>query len=251
MQYLKGCDRSTINRATLLYVETRQTLTTFKETTLKHLIFLNLLLSASLALGKPAPRDRYEEYDEPCQDEYDPYLECKYNMKSYFPSCWEMSRTSRSPSDDFKAVNCFLERLSGLMEKDPLKYQPLEGDPHGASGISEYRKTEAYAKRLKDLGKHLEYLPSAPFCLYSHTPTHYERGAISFSVRGLRFANAPNKKLKASKVQGAVYNGARKGHVPLAYFFVREGVLLLEFLSLCKGGSCPFFFSVSAEGEVY
>jgi hypothetical protein len=204
-----------------------------------------------VAFSEPVPMDRYEQYDEPCQDEYDPYLECKYNMKSYFPSCWALSRASRSPSDDLKAVSCFLERLTGLREADPLRYLPLKGDPKDPKGISEYKKTRTYARRLRGLKKDLEYLPSAPFCLYSNSPLSYKEGEIDFGLRGLRFVNLPKGKIKASRAQGNVFNQIRKGRVPVAYFYVKEGgAFLLEYLTFCKGSSCPYFLSITEEGSV-
>ena len=249
MQSLKGRIEALSRFRAFVYIKEAQTQQ--RSFILKAIVLLSSFLFFSLAHASPAFTDRYDEYEEPVQEEYDPYLECKHNTESYFPTCWAMSRASRSPADDSKAVSCFLERLEGLRQKDPLKYLPLKSDPKDPESISEYKKTKEYAQRLRAIEEHLEYLPNAPFCLYSNAPTSYSEGKIKFTLRGLRFSNSPKGEIKANRVQGETYRQVSKGRVPLAYFFVRGASFLLEFISVCGGTTCPYFFSITQEGSVF
>lgn len=203
------------------------------------------LLSVSVARANPHVPfvDRYDQYDEPCESEFDAYRECRYNTKSYFPVCWEMSLSSKSPMSDKKAVDCLLERASALRSKDPLKYRPRADDPKTPSRIKAYKRTRAYRARLKALKADLDYFSYLPFCLHSHVRTTQDKGVVYFKLNGIKFDNTPNNTLKVS------HNVNPSKVTYLSFTLPKRGSIKLQSIGFCRGKRCEAEVYLSEEGE--
>ena len=180
------------------------------------LLFICLTLMPSFCLSEPISFvDRYSEYEEPRQDEYNPYIECVYNMSYYFNDCWEMSKQSKSPAQDKKAVSCFKKELNKLLSKSP------------------------------------EILEGRSFCLFSHDLRSLSDGEINFNLRGIKFLNSPLNKVRVvSKDQKTMYRKNKNKALILSFTASSKLLFSLNYLGFCISTRCNFDFYITEKGEL-
>lgn len=159
--------------------------------------------------------DRYSEYEEPRQDEYNPYIECVSNMSYYFNDCWKMSKQSKSPAQDEKAVSCFKKELK------------------------------------KHQSKSTDVLEGRSFCLFSHDLRSLSDGEINFNLRGIKFLNSPLNIVRVvTEDQKALYRKNKNKTLILSFTTSSKPLFSLDYLGFCTSNRCYFDFQITAKGEL-